>query len=215
MNIPTIQKLKKPSLELIKSEYNRYFMHMALSQYPTGTKLNMNNFLYLTFHKSDSYDLNRSIYFLYRKIKKATQPDKHLPKKPNVGMIAYYDYHGSRTGLDRTIYKLPKPDHCHAIIFARNIQERDDITTELHNIFFPPPDLHICQVTSNKKSLKHILSYSAKAFGHEYMINGGSLYDPKILPFSDERRAVKNRLTEVMLDRINKHKTIQDKLVLS
>ena len=216
MNIQPRPISMQPSLETIKAEHNHLFMQRALSHYPAGTYMDMNNYLLVTFHKHERYSLDDSVYPLYRHVKYAAQPNQYFGPNAKVGMIAYFDYQSSRNGNSQPKSNLPSPDHCHAIIFARNSQESQDIANNLMRLNTKIlPSLHILNVTSLKKSLQYVLSYAAKAFGHEHSGFGSTKFDPLILPYSDERRTIKKRMDAVLQNRLQKHTSIRNTLVLS
>lgn len=216
MNIKQKQRSTKPTLEQTKHVYNAMFMHQAISHYPNTTIMDMNNYLLVTFYRAADRSLRSDIYSLYRKISYAANPANKGIFSKRVGAIAYLDYTGSRSGKNYSNANLTNPDHCHMLVLARSIPERDAIKKVLDKNNEKYSNLHYADVTDTKNPLDYLLSYLSKAYGHEYSGFANDKYFPISLPFdSIRKKKYWHTLSGVANKRYQSHPQIMNQFTLS
>ena len=214
MNIKPRSKNKmKPTADQTVHVLNNHSLHQALSHYPDKTTIDMNNFLLLTIRKHKSHSLEETVTGLYNNIKFTGPKSENPIHNIKLGMISYYDYTGSRSGRCPYTKEIPPPDHAHALVFGRSKSECNYVLEKLESSNYYKT-LHIEQVTNQKESLQHVISYCSKGFAHQYFTSGSTEYDPLIFPFILERPKKQIQLEQIMKERLYKHRIIKDRMEL-
>jgi len=204
---------------IILSKYRRnniytvYNFNLATSHYPSGTILDMNNFISTVFHRDHCWSLRSDLYHLYNNIKYGGKIFNKGNLHNKVGVIACPDYLGSRSGNSRT--SLSAPDHYHVLVLARNASEQNAIKCILDNIGKKFAGFGYEDTNSSKGSMSYFASYVMKAYFHEQTGVGNSSYDPICLPFQNTAPKRQMILADIATNRSMGMTLIPNKVTLS
>ena len=177
--------------QVMKAE-STYYVYLATSNYPDDIKLDMRNFVYVTFHSFTGIETVKNSINDFNKIVQ-TALYAGMPLNDRISMVAFPDYDGSRSGM---VYHIsPQPDHCHVIVFCRSPREHDEICKLLDLL---KDDFQgLVYKKCDKGSFLELLDYSIKAHRHDQKKYNTCKFEPIAFPLHQQRPNAKRKLASI------------------